>query len=718
MATLIENTNKVVTSFDEIRQAIIGKGVDVPSGTSVEEYASLIASIVVGFDPGSVTAEAGDVLDGKIIIGADGTEIKGTMPNNGGVSSTLLAGESFEIPEGYHDGSGIAKAEGLASQTEATALASQIMNGKTAWINGTKVTGTMKNHGSYECEIEAASIKVDGMTGLAGNTELPGGYYSKVTITPPTVDIADYTPGTATADEILSGETAYVNGSKVTGTMTNQGAKTASLNAGGSYTIPKGYHNGTGKVTANSLASQTDGTAAETDILSGATAYVDGVKITGTMTNQGSKTASLNAGESYTIPKGYHNGSGKITANSLAGQTDGTATAAQILTGQTAYVDGVKVTGTMTNQGAKTASLNAGGSYTIPAGYHNGSGKITANSLASQTDGTATASDILSEKTAYVDGAKVTGTIASKAAATYTPGTANQTIAAGQYLSGTQTIKGDANLVAGNILSGKSIFGVSGTATADATATAAQILSGKTGYVKGTKVTGTMANQGAKTASLNAGGSYTIPAGYHNGSGKVTANSLASQTQATATASQILSGQTAYVNGVKVTGTMTNWSEDITERVILAADESYTIPEGYHDGTEFVLAQSLGSQTVATATAEDILAGKTAWVGGELITGTREGEEETVDYIIGEFDTGSVEGTSYVDISFAGTASNPLFDWVPSAVVFTEDMRSKKKTTLFKYALLEVSQSSMSVRVRNDSSATGTTRKVQYIAFK
>lgn len=49
-----------------------------------------------------------------------------------------------------------------------------------------------------------------------------------------------------------------------------------------------------------------------------------------------------------------------------------------------------------------------------------------------------------------------------KAAATFTPGTTDQTIAAGTYITGTQTIKGDANLVAGNILSGKSIFGVNG----------------------------------------------------------------------------------------------------------------------------------------------------------------------------------------------------------------------------------------------------------------
>ena len=92
--------------------------------------------------------------------------------------------------------------------------------------------------------------------------------------------------------------------------------------------------------------------------------------------------------------------------------------------------------------------------------------------------------------------------------------------------------------------------------TSDATAVASQILSGYTAYVKGSKITGSMTNRGAVTEALNCGGSYTIPAGYHNGSGKVTANSLASQTSATATAAQILSGYTAWVNGTKLTGTL------------------------------------------------------------------------------------------------------------------------------------------------------------------
>ena len=106
---------------------------------------------------------------------------------------------------------------------------------------------------------------------------------------------------------------------------------------------------------------------------------------------------------------------GNITANPIqtiyaCSSGDGDATASQILSGKTAWVKGQKITGTMPNRGAVSKTLNAGGSYTIPEGYHNGSGKITASSLASQTPGTATANDIASGKTAWVNGKKITGT--------------------------------------------------------------------------------------------------------------------------------------------------------------------------------------------------------------------------------------------------------------------------------------------------------------------
>ncbi len=77
--------------------------------------------------------------------------------------------------------------------------------------------------------------------------------------------------------------------------------------------------------------------------------------------------------------------------------------------------------------------------------------------------GDADETKILSGYQAYYKGKLVMGTIPSKSSATYTPGTSNQTISAGQYLSEDQIIKGDANLKAENITCGVSIFGIKGT---------------------------------------------------------------------------------------------------------------------------------------------------------------------------------------------------------------------------------------------------------------
>lgn len=61
--------------------------------------------------------------------------------------------------------------------------------------------------------------------------------------------------------------------------------------------------------------------------------------------------------------------------------------------------------------------------------------------------------------------------------------------------------------------------------TSDATASAAEILLGKTAYVTGNKVTGTMPNQGAKTLNVTTKGTaVVIPAGYHDGAGKAQIN--------------------------------------------------------------------------------------------------------------------------------------------------------------------------------------------------
>lgn len=133
---------------------------------------------------------------------------------------------------------------------------------------------------------------------------------------------------------------------------------------------------------------------------------------------------------------------------------------------------------------------------------------------------------------------------------------------------------------ASDIKDGVILAGVTGTFTETTSApTAAQILIGKTAFANGAQVDGVMPDNGSVgTQNLTTeGAEYTIAAGYHNGLGKVKAvitGLIASviksgtpvggilgtfTSDATATASQILSGAIAYVNGVKVTGTLVDF---------------------------------------------------------------------------------------------------------------------------------------------------------------
>ncbi|RHV69847.1 hypothetical protein DXB18_01345 [Clostridium sp. OM02-18AC] len=90
------------------------------------------------------TAGKAQVLAGYTAVTSDSEDeaVTGTMPNNGEQSATLKCGQSKQIPAGYTTG-GTVTAVSLASQTVGDATAAYIYKGKTAWVNGSKLSGNM-----------------------------------------------------------------------------------------------------------------------------------------------------------------------------------------------------------------------------------------------------------------------------------------------------------------------------------------------------------------------------------------------------------------------------------------------------------------------------------------------------------------------------------------------------------------------------------------------
>ena len=97
-----------------------------------------------GVDLDVITAGAEDVLAGKVIVDKNGEPLTGTMADQGNWNfSELVAGSAVTVPGGKHGGGGKVTAKSLASQTPGTSAAGHILAGKTAWVNGSKITGTI-----------------------------------------------------------------------------------------------------------------------------------------------------------------------------------------------------------------------------------------------------------------------------------------------------------------------------------------------------------------------------------------------------------------------------------------------------------------------------------------------------------------------------------------------------------------------------------------------
>lgn len=198
-----------------------------------------------------------------------------------------------------------------------------------------------------------------------------------------------------------------------------------------------------------------------------------GVKLQSKTVTQSENTQTVNPDSSYdalssvtveAISNTYIGSS--VTKKSAATYTPGTSNQS-IASGQ--YLSGAQTIKGDSNLIASNIKkgvtiFNVTGSYNEATGGPTLQSKIVSPSESTQTVSPDSGYDGLSKVTVNAISSTYVGSdVTKKSAATYTPKTTDQSIASGQYLSGTQTIKGDANLVAGNIKSGVNIFGVTGT---------------------------------------------------------------------------------------------------------------------------------------------------------------------------------------------------------------------------------------------------------------
>lgn len=232
--------------------------------------------------------------------------------NRGAVSAQVQEGDTYTIPKGYHNGSG---------------TVSGVSGGGNYSLQSKTVTPTKQQQ----------------------NVTPDSGYYglSDVTVNPIPSNYQDTSVVTAGADDVLANKIIVdADGNIITGTMPNNGAVSKTLDANNgnqSYTVPKGYHSGAGsvkivletksitptksaqdvtptsgkvlsKVTVgaipNNFIDTTDADAVAADILVDKTAYVNGVKVTGTMPDNGDITDTIDGLTitSKVIPSGYTSG--------------------------------------------------------------------------------------------------------------------------------------------------------------------------------------------------------------------------------------------------------------------------------------------------------------------------------------------------------------------------------------------------------------------------
>lgn len=377
---------------------------------------------------GQKAAVAGSMLSGYSAFANGGSEVKGNIG-----SKAAATYNTSKTDQSVASGQYLSGAQTIKAVTTSNLSAGNIKKGVVVKVGDANdadrivnITGSYTTPSSGQSGVTAATLESGYSAFVNGGSEIKGAMSKK----------AAATYNTSTSDQSIAAS-QYMNG-----VQTIKAVKTANISAGN---IKKGVvikvgdansatriHNVTGTYTTPS-SGQSAITAA--NMVSGYSAFVNGgTEIKGTATGKAAATYNTSTSDQTIAANQWLTG-----AQTIRGVTTANISAANIKKGVTVSVGDA-------NDADRILSVT--GTYTT---ISSGQTAVVAGKLAKGYSAFANG------------GAEVKGSVTAQGTKTWTPTTSNQTIAKDVIITGTQTISGNANLVAANIASGKNIFGVAGT---------------------------------------------------------------------------------------------------------------------------------------------------------------------------------------------------------------------------------------------------------------
>lgn len=402
---------------------------------------------------------------------------------------------------------------------------------------------------------------------------------------------------------------------------------------------------------------------------------------TSQLSTQGAKTVTPTESEQTAVAAGkYTTGIVKVGAISSTyvgsdipqnDSEDLSVSGATVTASAGYYAEDASVTVASGSATTPATSITANPTITVDSG-----GLITATVSGSKSVTPTVSAGYVTSGTAgtvSVSGSK-TSQLTVQAAQTITPGTTDQTIASGKYLTGTQTIKGDTDLTAANIKKGVEIFGVTGTFTTTPSGktalTAAALRSGYAGFINGSQVDGSMADtsvtEGTTTVSSSTAtrGTWSQTAGY-----------TAARTIPAATFANEATADTTYVD----------ISSTTSAPVLVAGDYLY-INKGYTDNLKISLARLVPDGSDVKGHGEYILSGHSAYDNdGTLVAGsiaTMQASDISVSGATVTLPTGKYTGGTAITKTIDSGAVTTSFTGDGMSTYFSAGTSSDKNVTI------------------------------------